>query len=332
MAFVVVSFNTKNTKVFHKEHNESPMNKIIALFLTAVVALTATSCTTDSSTQSIDATQSVDRAGNPITLPKKFDRIISVGPSNTEILIALGFADQIVAADTYSRGIEGLATDIPFFNMLAPDGEQIIQWDPDVIIVTGMSKAGGADPFKAVSDVGICVIYIPTSVNIADIQEDIRFIAEVMGTVEKGNAIIADMDQTIAAVAKIGKTITDKKTVYFEIDVAPLLYSFGKNVFLNEMLEIIGAVNILGERDQWVAVTGEEILDRNPDVILTSVSYIDKPVEAITSRPGWDSLTAVQNGDVYYLDADRSSRPSHRVVEILPEMAKAIYPDKYNEN
>ena len=305
------------------------MYRYITLFLFVVVAMAATSCRTS---QNPDTAQAVDREGNPITLPTKVERIISLGPSNTEILVALGFADQIIAVDAFSRDVEGLASDIPLFNMLVPDGEQIIHLEPDVIFVTGMSRAGGADPFKVVSDVGICVVTIPTSTSIAGIQEDIRLISEVTGAVEKGDRIIADMNKTMDAIAEIGKTITDKKTVYFEISAeAHSLYSFGNGVYLNEMLEIIGAVNILADMKQWVAVSEEAILDRNPDVILTCDDAGVKHARAILSRPGWNVLTAVQNGDVYAVDAVASGRPSHRIVKPLLEMAKAVYPGAFRE-
>jgi len=298
-------------------------NRIITVFLLAVVLLTTASC------QPNVTSQTFDREGNPVTLPAKVDRVISIGPSNTEILVALGFADKIVAADTWSRGIDGLAEDLPFFDMLAPDCEQIILLEPDIIFVTGMSKAGGVNPYKTASNAGICVLLIPSSSSIAGIKEDVRYIAEVMNAVEQGEEIIADMEQTIDEIAKIGETITDKKTVYVEISAAPFLYSFGRGVFLHEMLEIIGAENILADRNKWLAVSEELILDKNPDVILTSVDYIDKPVEEILSRPGWNKMTAVQNGDVYHIDTNTSSRPSHHIVKTLREMAKAVYPELY---
>ena len=305
-------------------------NQIIALFFTTVVVLTATACRNGTSTQSSDAAQTLDREGNPVTLPQKIDRIISLGPSNTEILAALGVADKIVATDTYSRGIDGLADDIPLFNMMAPDGEQILLLEPDVIFVAGMCKTGGIDPFQVLSDVGICVLFIPTTSSIAGIQEDIRFIAKVMDAVEKGDAIVADMDETIDAIARTAETIPNRKTVYFEISAESYsLYSFGRDVFLHEMLEMIGAENILADRNQWIAVSDEVILKRNPDVILTNVDAIDEPVKEIMSRPGWDVITAVRNGDVYFIDAAASSRPTHNVMKSLQQMAKAVYPDKY---
>jgi iron complex transport system substrate-binding protein len=97
------------------------------------------------------------------------------------------------------------------------------------------------------------------------------------------------------------------------------------------MLEIIGAENILADRKGWTVTTAEEILEWNPDVILTNADSIGNPVDEIMSRPGWDVLTAVQNRNVYAIDTATSSRPNHHIVKALQEMAKAVYPDVYED-
>jgi iron complex transport system substrate-binding protein len=305
--------------------------KITAFLLMAVMLLTLASCgndkTGDNNAPAVDLSK--DREGNAITLPGKIDRIISMGASNTEILAALGFGDKIIATDTYSTNIAGISSDIPMFDMYTPDAEQMLDLQPDVMFVTGMTKSDGIDKFNILNDAGICVIYIPSSSSIEGIKEDIRYLAAAVGAEAKGNSIISDMEKEIADIKKIGGTITDKKTVYFEIDAAPYMYSFGNGVFLNEMIELIGAVNILADQDSWISVTDEAVLGANPDVILTSVKYNDDPAGEIKSRPGWDAATAVKNNDVYYIDADASSRPSQNIVKALKEMAKFVYPDKY---
>ncbi|MCL2498151.1 MAG: hypothetical protein FWF06_06010, partial [Symbiobacteriaceae bacterium] len=96
-----------------------------------------------------------DRAGNPMTLPAKIERILVMGPSNTEILVALGLAESIIAIDSYSDNIPGLQPDIPMFSMMQPDGEQIILLEPDIIIATAMTMVGGEDPFLALKNTGI---------------------------------------------------------------------------------------------------------------------------------------------------------------------------------
>ena len=310
--------------------------KILALLLLLALLLTACSCdsnepnnpsTVDGAGQT--AVIDKDREGNSITLPQAVDKIIAMGPSNAEILVALDCGDKIIAADTYASNVEGLKADIPLFSMSEPDGEQIINLAPDVIFVTGMSKAGGDDPYKLVSDAGICVIYIPSSSSIQGIKDDISYIAEVVGQKEKGVEIIEKMEKEISDIKAIGDTITDKKSVYFEISAAPYMYSFGKNTFLNEMIELIGAENVLSDQESWIPVADEAVLNANPDVILTSVNYIENPVDEIKSRPGWDSIAAVQNGEVYYIDTDSSNQPSQNIIKALLEMAKGIYPDKY---
>ena len=271
-----------------------------------------------------------DREGNPITLPDKIEKIMCFGPSNTEVIVALGEAGKLIAIDTYSVDIEGIDTSLPQFSMMTPDAEQILSLDPDVIIVTGMSKAMGDDPYKPISDAGICVVYMPSSNSIEGIKEDIRYLSTLLGQKEKGEELVAGMETEIDAIRAIGETITEKKTVYVEIAAAPNMYSFGKGVFLNEMIELIGAENILADQDAWISVADEQVVNLNPDVILTTVNYIDDPVGEIMSRAGWDAVTAVANEAVYSINTAASNRPSHNIVKALHEMAEAIYPDLYN--
>lgn len=272
-----------------------------------------------------------DREGTPIALPETIGRIACFGPSSTEVLCALGIADKLVAVDTYSANVEGISADLPMFDMMAPDAEQILALSPDVLLVAGMSKAESGDPYKPIKDAGVCVIYIPSSMSIEGIKEDIRYIAGVMGLSEKGGEIIAQMEADIAAIQEIGNTVAEKKSVYFEISAAPYMYSFGTGVFLHEMIGLIGATNVLSDQESWISVTDEAVLAANPDVILTSVNYIDAPIAEIMARPSWDALDAVKNGQVYSIDTDASNRPSQNIVKALLEMALAVYPELYGQ-
>jgi len=272
----------------------------------------------------------VDREGNPIEIPAIIDAVVSIGPSNTEILVALGLSDKIVATDSYSEGIPEISPGIAYLDMLFPDGEQIISLGPDVIFVTGMGKeTTGDSPLSLIGATGICVLFIPSSSSIEGIKEDIRFIAAVMGEQAKGESIVSEMEGAIDAVMAVGRTVTEKKSVYFEISAAPWMYSFGTGVFLNEMIEMLGATNIFADQEEWLAVADEVILAADPDVILTSVDYIDDPVGEIMARPGWGGITAVREGAVHRIDTNASNRPSHNIVKALLEMARAVYPDRY---
>jgi len=301
--------------------------KIIPVLMTLILLFSLTSCGDDAAGGTSAA---LDREGNSITLPKNIEKIISLGPSNTEILVALGHGGKIIAVDTYSDNIPGTDPGIPMFDMLAPDGEQLINLQPDVIFVTGMSREGGGNLLKSVSDSGICVIYIPSSSSIEAIKEDIMYIAAVMDTESLGEEIVSGMESAIADFRKTGESIAERRKVYFEIEAAPHLCTFGDGVFLNELIEIIGADNVFGGQNSWFRPTDESVLHADPDVILTSVNYIEDPVGEIKSRPGWNEITAVKNNEVYFIDTDSSNRPSHNIIKAMDEMARAVYPDIYN--
>jgi len=272
----------------------------------------------------------VGRDGSAIKLPDRIDTIISMGPSNTEILVALGLSEKIIAVDSFSDNIPGLDSNLPMFDMIAPDGEQILSMMPDVIFLPGMVLAAADDPFRVLSDAGICLIYIPSSTSIEGIMDDIRFIAYVMGVGERAGEIVSDMAEAVDRIRGIGETIEERRSVYFEVSPSPHLVSFGTGVFLNEMIEIIGASNVLAEDiDGWRSISDEVILAADPDVILTSVNFIDDPVGEIMERTGWSGITAVRDGAVHFIDTDASNRPSHNIVRALQEMAVAIYPEYF---
>ena len=283
----------------------------------------------EASLPSLDLT--MDRAGAPITLPAKVEKIVSMAPSTTEILIDLGLADKIIAADTNTQKDGLLKQDIPYFNMMKPDAEKLIALKPDVVFISGMSNAKGNTPFSPLIDAGICVINIPSSSSIEAIYLDIAYIAAAVKQEEKGAKIIANMKKEIEAVRKRGAAISQdkKKTVYFEIGAAPHMYSLGTGTFINEMIEIIGAQNILADQKSWIAVSDEMVLAKDPDVILTNVSYIPNPIDEIMARAGWASLKAVKGKKVFGIDTNSSSRPNHNIIKALKEMAKAVYPEIY---
>ncbi|GHV37500.1 ABC transporter substrate-binding protein [Spirochaetia bacterium] len=272
------------------------------------------------------------------------NRIISTAPSNTEIIAGLGLADRIIAADKYSlelpelkrRGDNGLrdAAEIDFFY---PDPEAIISLDPDMIITSEHNVYGaGDDPFRLLKEMGITVVYLPTSNSIAGIYRDIETIAAVLGVTERGSELVRNMKEQIDSIAAIGNSIavtknsnTAKKSVYMEISPSPNMVTVGRETFLNEMIELIGAQNIFADKTGWLAPGVEAILERDPDVILTNVNFIDDPIGEIKGRDGFASLGAVREGAVYTIDTDSSSRPSQHIILALEQMARAVYPEYY---
>ena len=302
-------------------------------------AQSASSATPQSASQAADASSGAsakptqDRSGAPITLPETIDSIAVMAPSIAETVVDLGLGDKIVAIDTQTEAyaLAGVPEGLPAFDMQAPDTEALAALEPDVVFVSGISIIEGENLFQPLVDMGVCIASIPTSNSIADIEADITFLAACLGCEAQGEAIVDEMQAEIDAVAAIGAAVPEdeRKSVYFEISAAPYCYSFGEGVFLDEMLELIGADNVLAGQEGWLSVDEEAVVAADPDVILTSVNYIDDPVGEIMARAGWEGVAAVQNGEVYAIDNKTSSLPNENVVQALREMAQAVYPALY---
>lgn len=267
--------------------------------------------------------------GKEIMVPEKIDSIISMAPSFTEVIMDLGYGDKLIAVDKNSQGIEGLPEDVLYLDMMTPDVEQIIALDPDLMWVSTMTTKDGAEHLLPLEKEGIPIVYIPSSDSIEGIYEDLIFMSKILGEEEKGQALVDSMKAKIAEIQEKSKAVTTVKKVYFEISAAPHLYSFGKGVFLDEMITMIGAENILRELDGWKSISEEIVLAANPDVIITNIDYIEDPVGEIKSRSGWENIGAVKNDQVYYIDNISSSRSNHNIIKALEEMARVIYPEVY---
>lgn len=321
-------------------------NKILVMLMALTVAFSMVACSaeetevetstdTEVSTEDVEdeteeeeeieeVTVITDREGNEFTIPESTDRIVSISATATETLINLGLGEQIVGADTYSMGIEGLGDDVVYFDMMEIDTEALIAIEADIIFATGMSVTDGSvDPYQDVIDAGTIVTYIPSSYSIDAIKEDIEFLGAVTGTSERATEIIDEMTQTIEDI--VASVEESELTVYFEISASPYMYSLNDNTFIGEMITILGCTNILGDQEyQWVSVSDEMVIDANPDIIFTTTDYLEDPISEIIERDGWSVITAVINEDVYYIDTNSSNRANENIVIALAEMAEAI--------
>ena len=314
------------------------LRNAIALVMVMLILAALTACAPAETTEQTSPPQQTeetrdnrpdtDRSGNPITLPDQVDSIISMAPSATQTLLDLGLRDKLIAVDTYSAMYFDLE-DLPTFDMMEPDTEQMAVLDADLIFTTGMSASAGADPFKPLRDIGVCVADIPSAAGIDTMLEDTRFIAACVGAQETCEELIAQFQKELDELSAIGAGIQDKKRVVVEIACAPDIYTAGSGTFMNEMLTLLGAENIFGDQEGFLAVTEEAVVTLNPDVILTMVDYVDDPVAEILGRTGWEHVTAVANSDVYLVNTNAVSLPNLHVIDGMKQMAKMIYPDTY---
>ncbi len=272
-----------------------------------------------------------DPSGAEITLPKQINSIVVLAPSLSEIVVSLDMGDKITGYDSYSAGIAGLPENVPTFEITNPDMEQLAALAPDILLVTNESLYDQESPFQSLIDAGTCVICVPNRDNIEGIKSDIQFLASALDASEKGSSLLEDFDEQLKELAEIAAGIPkeERKRVYFEVAPAPNMYSFGSGVFLNEMIEWIGAENILADQSGWFTVEGETIAAANPDVIFTNADYLEDPVQEILDRDGWADISAVADQNVYCIDNNSSSQPNHNIVKAMRQMAEILYPDYY---
>jgi iron complex transport system substrate-binding protein len=271
-----------------------------------------------------------DRAGKTVVLSKEINTIISTAPSNSEIILGLGQGNKIIAADEYSAKLEGIPENIPLIDFSYPNGEAIIALNPDIIIAAGHNQTvSGDDPFKLMEEAGIAVVYIPTSSTIDAIYQDIRFIAELLRVPEKGETLAGAMKAEIESIAEKSAVITERRSIYIEIAPPPYIVSLGRQTYLHEMTELIGADNIFAEEEGWFSPSAEAIIRANPDVIIAFFDNLDSFTAELKTRPGFEFINAVQNNRIFRLDVNSASRPSQNIILALKQMAHAVYPEVY---
>ena len=288
----------------------------------------------------------LDRSGRTVVIKGPINRIVSAAPSNTEIIVDLGLADKLVAVDRYSTDIaespytlsnespfglsRGLPAGLMRIDFAYPDAEAILGLEPDLIIANGHNPTvSGDDPFRLIKEMGIPVAYISMSRSINDIYEDIAFVADLLGVKERGQVLISSMKARVEELAQKTARANVKRSVYIEISAAPEIFTFGKDSYISDMISVIGGRNIFGN-DNWVlSPSVEAIIERNPDVILTCVDYLEDPIGEIKSRDGFNHINAVINNRICQIDTNSLVRPSARIVLALNQMARAVYPEMY---
>lgn len=251
-----------------------------------------------------------------------FSRIISTSPSNTEILLELGMKNKIIAVDTHSKNILDLNSSTINLGNGIINVEAILNLNPDLILISTYNIPKSEKPFKIIEDLGIPIYYIDTPKLIADIPKTINKIGSIIGEKEKSEQLSENFKNEINILKKIGTTRVPKKTIYFEINSEPNIFSFGDKTFLNELINILGGENIFKNKTGWILSDEEIIFESNPDIIFIT-SHNKNTIQNIKDRPHWNSLSAIKKNKIYILD-ESILRPSHKILKTLKKMNEYI--------
>lgn len=263
----------------------------------------------------------IDFAGRKVTFEKIPERIISLAPSNTEILFALGLGDKIVGVTTFANYPKE-ALNKPRVGDVNPNLEKIALQRPDVIFTMG----GVEEAVSKLARIGYKVVVIDPQ-NIDEIFTAIKMIGKITGTEAKAVEVIAGMQERINRVKEALKDAKTRPEVFYELWDDPLMTA-GPGTFIDSLITMAGGRNVAGDLQQsWAQYSFEKLILADPDIYL--VTWEDK--SKVLERPGWENLTAIREGKVYTINQDLISRPGPRIVDALELLARFIHPEAFQD-
>jgi iron complex transport system substrate-binding protein len=251
-----------------------------------------------------------------LTIDERPDAIVSISPTATEMLFAVGAGDQVVAVDAFSYyPDEAPVTDLSGFE---PNVEAILGYAPDLVIASG-------DPGDLVSGLeaaGVPTLLLPSALDLDEAYDQIERVGAATGHVAESQALTEQMAGEIQTAVESVEG-TESLTYYHELD--PSFFTASGGTFIGQVYGLFGLENIADATgEDYPQLSQEFIVEADPDVIfVTSGDFSDAP-DVIASRPGWEGITAVAQDDVVVVDADVASRWGPRVVDFVESVAAAL--------
>lgn len=248
--------------------------------------------------------------------------IISLSPTHTEILFAIGAADQIIAVDDMSNYPEEALAKPHDLSGYEPNVEAIAALEPDLVVIADDSKdlSGQLEQL----DIDVWVGPAPTSFD--DVYAQIDELGAAVGRADEAEALVQQMQIDIDAAVQAVPELANPLAYYHELD--PTLYSVTSNTFIGEVYKSFQLVNVADEAEDgndYPQLSAEFLVAANPDLIfLADTKCCGESVESVSARPGWDVLSAVQNGAVFAIDDDIASRWGPRIVDFMKAVSAAL--------
>lgn len=259
----------------------------------------------------------IDAGNGEVTLDERPERIVSLSPSATEILFAIGAQDQVVAADSYSTyPAAAPTTDLSAYD---PNVEAIAGYEPDLVVI-----ANDTDGIVA----ALARLDIPTIVNAAPatIEEGYDGVAALglaTGHVDETAEVVADLRAAVNR--ELAAASHEGLRVYHELD--DTLYAASSYSFIGSVYDALGATNVADAADKqksgYPQLTEEAVIAADPQLIVITdqVSYT---ADDVAERPGWETVSAVREGNIVTVDADISSRWGPRLPQLIASLADAM--------
>ena len=272
-----------------------------------------------------------DGLGRQVTLAAPATRIVSLAPSNTEMLFALGAGDRLIGRDEFSDyPAEALA--VPSIGSLYPsvNTEAVVALEPDLVLAAGITNPADVE---RLAELGLTVYATRVNTGLDQIYTDLLDVGTLTGRAAEAQALVDSLKARVEAVTTKTSAAAEKPVVFYEIDATEPAkpWTAGPNSFIAQLIGMAGGTNA-GDiaADQYAQLSLEQLVAQDPAIIiLGSATYGGQTPELVAQRTGWENITAVENGAVYTFDDNLVSRPGPRVVDGLEQLAALIHPELF---
>ncbi len=306
-----------------------------ATLVPATATLQPTSTTAPTATQAPSATPALfsftDVRGNKVTLAQPAQRIISLAPSNTEILYAVGAGAQVVARDDFSNyPAEAAALPTVGGSMIQYNLEEITKLQPDLLLVSPLTSP---EQIKALQEITPNVYVLENPKTLDELYANLVMVGALTGHAPEAEVLATNLEARARAVLDKVAGVSEKPKVFYELDATDPAkpWTAGPGTFIDLLIGLAGGENVgsaLGS--EWAQISQEELIVQDPAIILLGDAlYGGITPESVASRPGWDAIQAVKNQKVFTFNDDLVSRPGPRMIDGLEELAKAIHPELF---
>ena len=273
---------------------------------------TATTEAVTTTTEAVDETTTTE-----VMEPEFPEAIISLSPTATEILFAIGAGGQVVAVDEYSTyPEEAPTTDLSGFT---PNIEAIAEYEPDLVVIS----YDPGDLVVGLELLDIDVVMQGTALSVEDTYSQITELGELTGHSEEAQELSGSISADLASLAE--NPVGTGLTYFHEVDAT--LYTATSSTFIGQLYALLGLENIADPADEqgwgYPQLSPEYIVSANPDLIFLADAIYGESLDTLMERPGWSEITAVQNYAVIELD-ETSGRWGPRIVDFLTGIHAAI--------
>jgi iron complex transport system substrate-binding protein len=267
----------------------------------------------------------VDDLGRTVNIEKVPQRIVSVAPSNTEILFALGLGGKVVGVTTFCNYPEE-ALEKEKVGGFRFDLERVVALEPDLVLATGFHYPDGV---RALEDVGIPVFVLaPKTVD--EVLTNISLVGEITGKSREATRLVTSLEKRIKAITDKTKALTEaERPRIFYLTWHDPLWTAGSGTLTNDLINKAGGENIAHDLIGHKIIDLETVIARNPQVIIAITGHggaRDLPFHYVKNEPKLRTTEAVMAGRVYQIEADIFVRPTPRMVDGLEQLAKFIHP------